>query len=188
MSEFQDYSDDFTPGNSSAPAGSVSSAEQNLIRIWSGVLGHARIGTESIFFELSGGDNDARELCKQVEEEFGVPVTVDTLRENPTVAGLARYLGQAVFEQAVALFGRVPVAEGSSAEMWGSGAASGSPASDVNSSRTIMARADRADLLPLSFAQQRLWFLDRLTPGSVEYSLPLSFRVRGLLDVPALEG
>ena len=41
--------------------------------------------------------------------------------------------------------------------------------------------------VPLSFAQQRLWFLDQLTPGSAEYVVPFGFRVSGGLDVPALE-
>src|SRR3984893_8207677 len=33
-----------------------------------------------------------------------------------------------------------------------------------------------------SFAQQRLWFLDQLDPGSAEYNLPLAYRLRGRLD------
>ncbi|MFJ9373222.1 amino acid adenylation domain-containing protein [Streptomyces sp. NPDC101455] len=41
--------------------------------------------------------------------------------------------------------------------------------------------------LPLSFAQQRLWFLDRLEPGSLEYSLPMRVRMGPDLDVPALQ-
>ncbi|SFY45642.1 Phosphopantetheine attachment site, partial [Streptomyces atratus] len=40
--------------------------------------------------------------------------------------------------------------------------------------------------LPLSFAQQRLWFLDQLTPGSAEYLVPFGLRVRGTLDAGAL--
>ncbi|MEU9465029.1 condensation domain-containing protein, partial [Streptomyces sp. NPDC048312] len=40
--------------------------------------------------------------------------------------------------------------------------------------------------LPLSFAQQRLWFLDQLTPGSAEYLVPFGLRVRGTLDTGAL--
>ncbi|GAA1292609.1 non-ribosomal peptide synthetase [Saccharothrix xinjiangensis] len=40
---------------------------------------------------------------------------------------------------------------------------------------------------PLSFAQQRLWFLDQFQPGGTEYATPLAVRLRGGLDVPRLE-
>ncbi len=45
----------------------------------------------------------------------------------------------------------------------------------------------RAEPLPLSYAQQRLWFLDQLSPNSVAYNTPLTARLRGVLDVAALE-
>ncbi len=41
--------------------------------------------------------------------------------------------------------------------------------------------------LPLSFAQQRLWFLDQLEPGSAEYNLFIALRISGPLDSGALE-
>src|SRR5690349_156158 len=40
---------------------------------------------------------------------------------------------------------------------------------------------------PLSFAQQRLWVLDRLEPGSTAYNMPSPARLRGPLDAAALE-
>ncbi|HKN51653.1 MAG TPA: amino acid adenylation domain-containing protein, partial [Amycolatopsis sp.] len=46
---------------------------------------------------------------------------------------------------------------------------------------------DRDGVLPLSFAQQRLWFLDEFEPGSTEYSSPMALRLRGALDVGALK-
>ncbi|HET7463045.1 MAG TPA: amino acid adenylation domain-containing protein, partial [Longimicrobium sp.] len=47
--------------------------------------------------------------------------------------------------------------------------------------------SERTGALPLSFAQERLWFLDRLEPGSTTYNLPFARRLRGPLDVDALE-
>jgi amino acid adenylation domain-containing protein len=41
--------------------------------------------------------------------------------------------------------------------------------------------------LPLSFAQERLWFLDRLQPGSAVYNVSTAMRLRGVLDARALE-
>ena len=41
--------------------------------------------------------------------------------------------------------------------------------------------------LPLSFAQQRLWFLDQLDPGSAAYNIPFALRLRGTLLVYAVE-
>ncbi|HEX6913487.1 MAG TPA: amino acid adenylation domain-containing protein, partial [Longimicrobium sp.] len=45
----------------------------------------------------------------------------------------------------------------------------------------------RDGALPLSFAQQRLWFLDQLAPGNAAYHLPYPLRLRGALDAAALE-
>jgi amino acid adenylation domain-containing protein/non-ribosomal peptide synthase protein (TIGR01720 family) len=41
--------------------------------------------------------------------------------------------------------------------------------------------------IPLSFAQQRMWFLDQLEPGSYLYHIPDVFRVEGNLDLKAFE-
>jgi amino acid adenylation domain-containing protein len=49
-----------------------------------------------------------------------------------------------------------------------------------------IARADRAAPLPLSFAQQRLWFIDQLEGGSAEYNLPVRIELAGAMDGPAL--
>lgn len=50
--------------------------------------------------------------------------------------------------------------------------------------RPVRARRDRD--LPLSFAQRRLWFLDRLEPGTPYYNVVGAVRLRGRLDLSAL--
>ncbi|MBU8901095.1 non-ribosomal peptide synthetase, partial [Corallococcus sp. M34] len=51
----------------------------------------------------------------------------------------------------------------------------------------VLAPVSRGQPLPLSFAQQRLWFLDQLQPGTTAYNMPSALRLEGTLDVDALE-
>ncbi|HEY0603236.1 MAG TPA: amino acid adenylation domain-containing protein [Herpetosiphonaceae bacterium] len=51
----------------------------------------------------------------------------------------------------------------------------------------IMPRTTHDQHVPLSYAQQRLWFLDQLVPGNPFYNLHIATRLRGRLDVAALE-
>ena len=48
-------------------------------------------------------------------------------------------------------------------------------------------RVTRDANAPLSFAQQRLWFLDQLEPDSAAYHIPAAVRMTGRLDLRALE-
>lgn len=50
-----------------------------------------------------------------------------------------------------------------------------------------LARQDRPSPLPLSFAQRRLWFLNRFDPSSGAYNIPIVLTLSGPLDVAALE-
>ena len=52
---------------------------------------------------------------------------------------------------------------------------------------TSFAVMERPARLPLSYGQQRLWFLDQLEPGSPFYNVVLRWRLRGALDIAVLE-
>ncbi len=59
---------------------------------------------------------------------------------------------------------------------------------DVNvPQRQTILRRSGSDSLPLSFAQQQLWFIDQLDPGIHAYNIPLAVRLEGSLNVSALE-
>ena len=56
----------------------------------------------------------------------------------------------------------------------------------LGQSFTIPKRPDTQNI-PLSFAQQRLWFIQQLEPTSFVYNVPCVLRLRGVLQVSALE-
>ncbi len=57
---------------------------------------------------------------------------------------------------------------------------------EVSRERTIP-RRNHEDEIPLSFAQERLWFLDQLEPGGAAYNMPGAVWLEGDLDVGVLE-
>src|SRR5262245_45793513 len=59
--------------------------------------------------------------------------------------------------------------------------------SDQGSVALAIGRVGRGGALPLSFAQQRLWFLDQMDPGNAAYNLPAALRLSGELDVAVLK-
>ncbi|MET0398889.1 MAG: non-ribosomal peptide synthase/polyketide synthase, partial [Longimicrobiaceae bacterium] len=131
-------------------------AEEMLAGIWAEVLGVDRVGVEEGFFELGGHSLLATQVVSRARQAFGVEVPLRALFEAPTVAGLA---------------GRIEALRGTGAL----------PAPPIE--RLCDAREGP---LPLSFAQQRLWVVDRLEPGSPAYNMPAALRLRGALDAAAL--
>jgi amino acid adenylation domain-containing protein len=53
--------------------------------------------------------------------------------------------------------------------------------------RKLKEQGTQFNTFPLSFGQQRLWFLDQLTPGSPVYNIPAAAQLTGRLDMQALE-
>jgi amino acid adenylation domain-containing protein len=58
----------------------------------------------------------------------------------------------------------------------------------VEESSLRIQRRDPSQPLTLSFAQQRLWFLEQLEPETASYNEPAAVRIRGALDLAALKG
>ncbi|MET0395249.1 MAG: non-ribosomal peptide synthase/polyketide synthase, partial [Longimicrobiaceae bacterium] len=130
--------------------------EEVLAGIWAEVLGVDGIGAGDDFFALGGHSLLATRVMARVREAFGVEVPLRSLFELPTVGALAERIEA----------------------LRSAGAAVAPPI------RRVSREAPRA--LPLSFAQQRLWVVDRLEPNSPAYNLPYALRLRGELDTAAL--
>ncbi|MFC4047491.1 amino acid adenylation domain-containing protein [Dactylosporangium siamense] len=132
-------------------------AEELLAGIWMDVLGLERVGTGDNFFELGGHSLLATQVVSRIRAAFGVEVSLVVLFDRPTVAALAAFLDAAAPGRA-----------------------------DAGHTVPAITPADRSGPLPLSFAQQRLWFLHQLEPGSIEYNNAETIRLRGPLDAAAL--
>ncbi|RDI58948.1 amino acid adenylation domain-containing protein, partial [Nocardia pseudobrasiliensis] len=52
--------------------------------------------------------------------------------------------------------------------------------------RPALVAVERPDRIPLSFAQQRMWFLNQFDPAAAVYNIPVAIRLSGDLDVDAL--
>jgi amino acid adenylation domain-containing protein len=134
-------------------------AEELIASIWADILRLDRVNPEESFFDLGGHSLVATQVLARLREAFQLDLPLRVLFEAPTVASLAREI-QAMRD----------------------GGHSGDAALPPR-----IVPVPRDGPLPLSFAQQRLWFLDQLQPGNPLYNVPLAIRMRGALDAAALE-
>ncbi len=132
--------------------------EQTLAGIWAEVLGVEQVGIYDSFFELGGHSLLATQLVSRVRAAFQVELPLRKLFEATTVATLAECI------QALQHDTDTP-----------------------QRSAPPLRPMPRDGQLPLSFAQQRLWFLDRLEPNSPFYNISSAVRLQGNLNLTALE-
>ncbi len=138
--------------------------EELLAGIFGQVLGSPQVSATANFFDLGGHSLLATRLASKIREVLGAELPLRDLFETPTVAGIAA---------------RVAAARQAAAE----------PAPPITPAprRPTGEDAAGASRMPLSFAQQRLWFLDQLEPGNLFYNIPAVVRLWGNLNLKALE-
>lgn len=129
----------------------------SIAAIWSEVLGVDAVATETDFFELGGSSLAAVRMLAAIEESMSVQVSFVDFLDGPTVEALAAAVAR----------------ERSSAP--------------ESAPRSKSAPASTSDgHARLSFAQERLWFLEQLGGSTAAYNMPIGARLRGALDGDAL--
>ena len=131
--------------------------EELLCGIWAGVLKVERVGIDDNFFDLGGHSLLATQVISRMRRIFGQVVSLRLLFEYPRVRELAQQVERERRETA-----GVEV-------------------------KPLRAVAREAAGLPLSYAQQRLWFLAQMEPESSFYNMPMAVRMSGKLNLEALE-
>jgi amino acid adenylation domain-containing protein len=140
--------------------------EGALADVWAELLGLDRVGRHDNFFALGGHSLLAVRVVSRVRDRLGVELALSAIFDSPTIAGLAAVLdGAGSLLTAVSLPPILP-----------------SP----REARRMAGSEDERVVLPASYAEQRLWFLDRLEPDNPAYNVPMAVRLAGSLDVPAL--
>ncbi|TCP57969.1 amino acid adenylation domain-containing protein [Tumebacillus sp. BK434] len=131
--------------------------EEQLAAIWSDLLGVQEVGAFDSFFALGGHSLLATQMISRVRHQFGIDLPLGVLFERPQLAEFAE---------------RIAVE---------------ADAADRQALLPPITAGPRDKALPLSYAQQRLWFLDQLDAGSSAYNLPTVVQLNGPLNRPALE-
>jgi amino acid adenylation domain-containing protein len=136
--------------------------QEMLAGIWSELLGMERIRPSDDFFDLGGHSLLATRLVSRLREAFGVELPLRAVFQTPRLDALARRVEEALHEaEGIGGIATPPILP--------------------------LSPEERGPWPPLSFAQERLWFLDRLEPGGVLYNVPSALSATGRLDVAALE-
>ena len=128
--------------------------------LFAAVLGLPRVGVDDSFFQLGGHSLLATQVQWRIREMFQAEMPLRVLFDAPTPRALAERVDALRREQ------------------------------DGAQSAALPALAPRAagahPCPPLSFGQERLYFLDRLEPDSAFYNSAFALRLDGGLDIPAL--
>jgi non-ribosomal peptide synthetase component F/acyl carrier protein len=156
--------------------------EEIIAGIFAEVLGIERVGVNQNFFELGGHSLSAMLVVSRVRRAFGLDLQLRVFFEEPTVAFLSAFIerNRSTRQVLPPLINRV-------LEDREASQASGRVPDGVAITSPTDRAAARPLTFPLSFAQQRLYFLDQLYPGSPLYNIPAAVRINGRLSVSALQ-
>jgi amino acid adenylation domain-containing protein len=132
-------------------------SEEIIANIFATVLNQQNIGINDNFFSLGGHSLLATQLISRLRLAFNVEIPLRAVFESPTVTQLDIAIAQLRSQERGLILPPIQAIEG-----------------------------DR-EQLPLSWAQERLWFLNQLEGDSATYNMPAAVKIAGDLDINALQ-
>ena len=153
---------------SSAPTAPRSAVEASLAAMWRELLAISEVGVHDDFFALGGHSLLATQLLSRIRAAFDVELAVRVVFEHPTIAAMAVQIEASRSDDA--LLERLSASKETSS----------TPRAPAIGPRP------KATVRPLSFAQERLYFLQRLAGDDPFYNLPSAIELCGPLDVDAM--
>ena len=138
--------------------------ERAVAQIWCEILGIDRVGLHDDFFDSGGHSLSATRLLARLRAHFDFSPDLAQFFDAPTVVSVASHIDDAR-DNARDNDGDTVTAN----DVAGPG------------------RLERGDRLPLSFAQERLWFLNELDPDSPAYNIAFTIHLSGDLNIATLQ-
>jgi acyl transferase domain-containing protein len=128
--------------------------EQQLAAVWQELFGIQQIGIHDRFLDLGGNSLLSTQLVLRLRDKFDLNLSLRAVFDAPTIAQLAVMIE---FKRQA-------------------------PEAEAQTLAPLLPLVSSAKPLPLSFAQQRLWFMDQLAPANAAYYLPFAVRLSGPLN------
>src|SRR5579864_4938259 len=166
---------------STAQISDITFIEARIAAIWSQILRiEGDIDRDIDFFDLGGDSIQAVQALSVMQQVFSSDFSLaDLLGEKLSIRQLAEQIASELELTQKKLNGG------------GLGEQNAMPIALVEEQKSprprTIARASRQQDLPLSFAQERLWFLDQMEPGNSVYNVACVLQLEGNLNLEALE-
>ncbi|MCR9193036.1 MAG: condensation domain-containing protein, partial [Gammaproteobacteria bacterium] len=135
----------------------VTELEKKISAIWSTVLGVDSVGLQDNFFDLGGNSLLVTQLAARVRREFKINVSMHVFFQNPVLSSLSKNLEATLDSHLI------------QKEL---------PSINIQ---------QKSKYIPLSFSQQRLWFLDQILPVKTAYNISIGWEIEGGLNINALK-
>ncbi|MBV1880342.1 MAG: amino acid adenylation domain-containing protein [Pseudomonadales bacterium] len=147
--------------------------EVRLLNIWECVLGQEPLLSGRDFFQLGGHSLLVARLSARIKDEFGLQISLRFVFEHPGFLDMANHITRSI--------------------------EANDTSQSLNNTKSsvsilvppklvpIVTEDNDSPFYPLSYNQERMWFLDQLSPRSGHFNIPTAIRLQGKMNVRALE-